>query len=205
MFMGVRRRSDRQLEEGKRGVIRPLVLISVILAGSPAFGQGGLPASFHGDWQGEKLTIEEGGNGLGVAAEDLGVRIEPDGSGFRMHWTALSHEGAGGPLTRREVEARFVPAGRPGVFAFDPERSSILLRLFGNPSTNNPLEGEPLLWARFDGESLSVYGLEINAEGGFDLYQHVRTLTGEGMTARHTHRTEDEAVILEGLLVRAGG
>jgi hypothetical protein len=205
MFTCVRRRSDRRLEERKRGVIRPLVLIGVILAAGPAFGQDSLPSSFYGDWQGEELTVEDGSNGLEVTAEDLGVRIESDGSGFRMHWRALSRERAGGALTRREVEARFEPAGRPGVFAFDPGQSSLLLRLFGNPSTNNPLEGEPLLWARLDGETLSVYGLAINAEGGFDLYQHVRTLTGEGMTARHIHRTEREAVTLDGRLVRAGG
>jgi hypothetical protein len=81
----------------------------------------------------------------------------------------------------------------------------MLLSLFGDPATSNPLEGEPLLWARLDGETLSVYGLAINPDGGFDLYQHVRALTGEGMTVRHTHRTEREAVILKGRLVRAGG
>jgi len=190
---------------GNRGVLRPLVLIGVILAASPAFGQGALPASFHGDWQGKELTVDDGSAGLKATAQDLSVQIVPDGGGFRMRWTALSREGSGGPLARREVEARFEPADRPGVFVFDPEQSSLLLRLFGDPSTSNPLEGEPLLWARLDGETLSVYGLAINPDGSFDLYQHVRTLTGEGMTARHTHRTEQEAVTLEGRLVRAGG
>lgn len=186
-------------------MIRPLVLIGVILAASPAFGQSRLPASFHGDWQAEDLTVDDGSADLEATAEDLSVRIAPDGDGFRMRWTALSHEMSGSPLARQAVEARFEPTDRPGVFAFDPERSSMLLRLFGDPSTSNPLEGEPLLWARLDGETLSVYGLAINPEGGFDLYQHVRTLTGEGMTARHTHRTEREVLSLEGLLLRAGG
>jgi hypothetical protein len=45
----------------------------------------------------------------------------------------------------------------------------------------------------------------INADGGFDLYQHVRRLSGDGMAVRHTHRTEREALVLEGRLVRAGG
>jgi hypothetical protein len=190
---------------GDPGVIRPLVLIGAILAASPALGQGGLPASFHGDWQGEELTVEDGSPDLKVTAEDLNVRIEANDSGFRMRWTALSRKEPGDPLARRAVEARFEPTDRPGVFAFDPEQSSMLLSLFGDPATSNPLEGEPLLWARLDGETLSVYGLAINPDGGFDLYQHVRALTGEGMTVRHTHRTEREAVILKGRLVRAGG
>ena len=190
---------------GNRGVIRPLVLIGVILAASPAFGQGALPAAFHGDWQGKELTVEDGSADLKATADDLSVRITPDGSGFRMRWTALSREKSGGPLARRAIEARFRPTERPGVFAFDPERSSMLLRLFGDPSTSNPLEGEPLLWARLEGETLSVYGLAVNSDGSFDLYQHVRTLSSEGMTARYTHRTEHEAVILEGRLVRSEG
>jgi hypothetical protein len=190
---------------GNFGVMRPLVLVCLILGASPAFGQEGLPAEFHGDWRGKEVRVVAGGNGVEVTAEDLNMRIEPDEAGFRMHWTALEREKAGGPLARRPVEAHFVSTGRPGVFAFEPEDSSMLLSLFGDPSTSNPLEGEPLLWARFDGEALSVYGLVINAEGGFDLYQHVRRLTSDGMTVRNTHRTEREAVILEGRLVRAEG
>ena len=190
---------------GCPGVLRPLVLIGAILAAGPAFGQDALPASFHGDWQGKELTVDEGSGDLKATAEDLSVRIAPDDSGFRMHWTALARKESGGPLARHPVEARFEPADRPGVFVFDPEQSSLLLSLFGDPATNNPLEGEPLLWARLDGDTLSVYGLAINPDGSFDLYQHVRTVTGEAMTARHTHRTERDAVVLEGRLARAGG
>jgi hypothetical protein len=185
-------------------VVRLLVLIGLILGAGPAWGQGGLPADFNGEWRGEELTISEGADGLEVTADDLSVRIGPDGDGFWMHWTGLSRDKVGGPLVRHPIEARFAPTDRPGVFAFVPEQSSMLLRLFGDPAINNPLEGEPLLWARFDGKALSVYGLEINAEGGFDLYQHVQRLTGDGMTVRRIHRTEDKAVILDGRLVRAG-
>jgi hypothetical protein len=194
-----------EAEMGDPGVIRPLVLIGVILGVSPAFAQGALPAAFYGDWQGEELTVTEGSNDVEVAAADLGVRIVPDGNGFRLTWTALTHGGAGTPLSRQAIEARFEPGDRPGVFVFNPERSSLLLRLLGDPATSNPLEGQPLLWARLEGETLSVYGLAINPDGSFDLYQHVRTLIGEEMTARHVHRTEDEVVTLEGRLVRAGG
>ena len=186
------------------GVLRPLVLIGVILAASPAFGQEALPASFDGDWQGKELTVDEGNADLKATAEDLNVQIVPDDSGFWMHWTALSRDGTGGALARQPVEARFEPSDRPGVFVFDSEQSSLLLSLFGDPATNNPLEGEPLLWARLEGDTLSVYGLAINPDGSFDLYQHVRTVTGDTMTARHTHRTEGDVVVLEGRLARAG-
>jgi hypothetical protein len=184
--------------------MRPLLLIVLILVAGPASAQGALPDAFYGDWQGE-VTHSEGTIGFEAAAGDLNVRIEAADDGFRMRWTGLVHETPDGGLTRQPIEARFTPTDRPGVFAFDPEQSSMLLQLFGAPATNNPLEGEPLLWARLEGEALSVYGLAINADGGFDLYQHVRTLTGDGMRVRHTHRTEQEVMILEGQLRRSGG
>ena len=191
---------------GNPGLIRRLVLIGLILVAGPAFGQDGLPADFYGDWRGEKLERSEGVQGREVTAADLDVRIEPDGDGFVMHWTALSPQKSGGPLQRQPIDARFAPTGQPGVLAFVPEQSSMLLRLFGDPSTSNPLEGEPLLWARFDGEALSVYRLEIGPDGGFDLYQQVRRLMDGGMAAHDVHRTQQEPpMILEGQLRRAGG
>ena len=80
-------------------MLRPLVLIGAILAAGPAFGQDALPASFHGDWQGKELTVDEGGGDLKATAEDLSVRIAPDDSGFWMHWTAL--------CARRDPAARW--------------------------------------------------------------------------------------------------
>lgn len=183
--------------------MRPLLLIVLLLAASPAFGQGALPDAFYGNWRGE-VTHSEGGDGFEATDDDLSVRIEADDDGFRMRWTRLAQEGDGG-VARQSIEARFRPTERPGVFAFDPERSSLLLRLFGAPATNNPLEGEPLLWARLEGETLSVYGLAIDANGGFELYQHVRSLTDDGMSARHTYRTEQEMMLVEGQLRRAEG
>jgi hypothetical protein len=175
----------------------------MILAATPVSGQDGLPAGFHGGWQGVEVTVHDGAARFEATAEDLNVRITPDDGGFRMSWTALARESSDGSLARQPVEARFTPSDRPGVFIFDPEQSSLLLRLFGDPSTSNPLEGEPLLWARLEGRTLSVYGLSVTPEGGFDLYQHVRTLAGDALTARHTHRTERGVITLEGRLVPA--
>jgi hypothetical protein len=179
--------------------------MALLVGTGPALAQTALPDAFYGDWRGVTVEVDSGGDDLEITAEDLSVRIEPDGSGFRMHWTTLTHEGTHGPMLRRPVEARFAPSGRPGVFAFEPEQSSILLSLFGDPSTNNPLKGEPLLWARFADGALSVYGLVINQEGGFDLYQHVRTLTDNGLAVHQVHRTEHGPMVIQGHVERAGG
>lgn len=187
-----------------RGVMR-LLLIGLLLGGSPALAQGALPDAFYGDWHGVALT-SDGAPGLDLSAEDLNVQIERDDDGFRMRWTALSHDRSQDQLVRKPVEARFAPTGRPGVFGFEPEKDSMLMGLFGDPTTSNPLEGEPLLWARVEGKTLVVYGLAINSHGGFDLYQHVRTLADDGMAVRQSHRMESAAVVaVEGRLERAGG
>lgn len=189
-----------------RGVLKPLLLIGLFLLPGSVLAQGALPDAFYGDWKGVALTSTEGTGSLEPAAEDLNVRIEPDGDGFRIYWTSLGHGHSDDPLVREKIEARFAPTDRPGVFAFDPETGSMLLNLFGNPATSNPLKGEPLLWARVADQTLAVYGLAINADGGFDLYHHARTLTDGGLSAHHTHRTEHEPMmIIEGLLERAGG
>jgi len=188
------------------GVIWSLVLMGLLLGASPTFAQDALPGGFFGTWQGVTLSASLGSEGLTFSPDDLDVRIEPDSEGFKMSWMSLTHGESPGELVREPVEARFAPTDRPGVFAFNPEESSLLLGLFGDPSTSNPLEGEPLLWARVEDQTLSVYGLVIGTDGNFDLYQHVRTLADDGMAAMHTHRTEHEpAVVIEGRLERDGG
>jgi hypothetical protein len=183
-----------------------LVLIGLLLGAGPTFAQDALPEGFFGNWQGVTLTASDGSEDLAFSPDDLDVLITPASDGFEMHWMTLTHGDSAGELVREPVEARFAPTDRPGVFTFEPENSSMLLGLFGDPATNNPLKGEPLLWARVEDETLSVYGLVVGSDGSFDLYQHVRTLTDDGMTAVHSHRTEQEpAVVIEGRLERDGG
>jgi hypothetical protein len=186
-------------------VLWPLLLIGLILCPGPALAQNALPDAFYGDWKGVALTSTEGTGKLELTADDLNVRIEPDDDGFRMHWTSFAHGDSDDELVRKKAEARFAPTDRPGVFAFDPEDGSMLMGLFSDPSTSNPLEGQPLLWARVADQTLAVYGLAIDSDGGFDLRHHVRTLTDDGMAAHYTLRSEDEPVVtIEGQLKRAG-
>lgn len=188
-----------------RGLMRLLLLVGLLLGARPALAQDALPEGFYGSWHGVAVTTD-GASGLDLNAEDLNVQIERDGDGFRMRWTALSHDRPHEQLVRQPVEARFAPTDRPGVFGFEPQGSSILMGLFGDPSSSNPLEGEPLLWARVEGDRLVVYGLKISSNGGFDLDHHVRTLTDDRIAVRQSHRMEHgPVVVVEGLLERAGG
>ncbi len=158
---------------------------------------------FNGDWHGAELQASNAT--VTLAPGDLDVELRVEGSGFHMAWTGLERQ-ADGRLERQKVEASFTPTDRPGVFAFDPGKPSLLSRLFADPATANPLKGETLLWARLDGPTLTVYSLSIDDHGRFDLDRCARTLADHGMTVHYTHRIENDRILtVEGRLERAGG
>ncbi len=159
--------------------------------------------AFYGHWHGTEVSAS--GQTATLAPGDLDVTLRVEGSGFHMAWTGLERQ-ADGPLARQMFHASFTPTDRPGVFAFDPGKPSLLSRLFADPKTANPLKGETLLWARLEDSTLTVYSLAIDDHGGFDLDRYARTLTDHGMTVRYTHRIENERTLtVEGRLERAGG
>jgi hypothetical protein len=159
--------------------------------------------AFKGDWHGTEVSASD--QTVTLAPVDLDIRLQVQGSGFHMAWTGFERQ-ADGRLARQAVDASFTPTNRPGVFAFDPGKPSLLSRLFADPATANPLKGETLLWARLEGPTLTVYSLAIDDHGGFDLDRYARTLTDHGMTVRYTHRVENDRILtVEGRLERAGG
>ncbi len=180
-----------------------LLAIGLALASTRVAAADAKIDDFQGDWHGTELHASDPSAALAPA--DLDVTLSPEGSGFRMAWTGFQRQ-ADGRLARQKVEAGFTPTERPGVFAFDPGKPSLLSRLFADPATANPLKGETLLWARLEGSTLTVYSLAIDDHGGLDLDRYARTLADDGMTVRYTHRIENDQILtLEGRLERAGG
>jgi hypothetical protein len=43
------------------------------------------------------------------------------------------------------------------------------------------MKGEPYVWARVIGDTLTVYSLFVDADGGYELQQFDRTLTEGGL------------------------
>jgi hypothetical protein len=182
-----------------------VVVIALALASGSGAAADVTIQDFSGGWQGVELRTSGDDKGLKFTPEDLDVEISSDGDGFHMSWTGLARQD-GGKLTRQKTEASFTPTDRPGVYAFDPGGASLLSRLFADPATGNPLEGETLLWARLVGPTLTVYSLAIDSDGGFDLDRYARTLTDEGMTVGYTRRIENDLILtIEGRLEAAGG
>jgi hypothetical protein len=45
----------------------------------------------------------------------------------------------------------------------------------------DPMKGEPYVWGRIDGDTLSVYSLFVAEDGGYEIQQFDRTLTTGGL------------------------
>ena len=182
-----------------------LVATSLALASVSAAADDTRIDDFYGNWQGVDLHATGTDGSVAPTAADLNVRLRREDAGFQMSWIAFERQGGAG-LKRQKFDASFTPTNRPGVFAFNPGKPSLLSRLFADPATGNPLKGETLLWARLEGATLTVYSLAIDDHGGFDLDRYARTLTDDGMTVRYTHRIENDRILtIEGRLEKAGG
>jgi hypothetical protein len=53
--------------------------------------------------------------------------------------------------------------------------------VFGHDVQLDPMRGEPFVWSRIEGETLSVYSLYVAEDGGYEIQQFDRTLTVGGL------------------------
>jgi hypothetical protein len=160
---------------------------------------------FLGQWRGVEVSVDGTEQAPKLTPADLGTEITQANGGFQIRTLSLGRK-PDGPVVARRMEATFAPTDTPGVFAFDPGSGSLLSSLFADPAVGNPLDGETLLWARLEGDTLHVYSLAIDPRGGYALEQSSGQLTEGGMVTRYELRSENDRVItVEGRLKRAGG
>lgn len=127
---------------------------------------------FFGEFKGQAIsaTDEE------LSPRDLEVAIGPTDKGFFVKWTAVIYK-ASGKVKRTELTVNFARSKRERVY-----RSAMRTNMFGQQVPLDPLEGEPYFWATIEGDTLSVRGLVIVENGGYELQEYHRTLTGDDMT-----------------------
>jgi len=53
--------------------------------------------------------------------------------------------------------------------------------VFGHNVQLDPMKGEPYVWARVDGDTLSVYSMFVTENGGYEIQQFDRTLASGGL------------------------
>jgi hypothetical protein len=181
-----------------------------VLAATALLGSGAASAAevaiedFLGEWRGLELKVDGAEQAPKLSPSDLDMAITDEDGGFRIRALALGRE-PDGTLAARPIDATFAPTETPGVFAFDPGNRSLLSSLFADPAVGNPLEGDTLLWARLQDDTLHVYSLAIDPGGGYALEHSTGRLTEDGMATRYELRSENDRIVaVEGRLARVG-
>lgn len=147
------------------------LIVLVMLFHSPFTAAADAIDRFIGRYQGH-ATFDDAGDEV---KRDLDVVISKTKRGFNVNWKAVTLK-PGGRLKTKEYAIDFVPTARDGVF-----ESAMKTNMFGKREPLNPMKGEPYVWGRITGDTLTVFALLINDDGGYELQVYDRTLTVEGL------------------------
>ncbi|MFK7753985.1 MAG: hypothetical protein AB8B51_15745 [Sedimentitalea sp.] len=127
---------------------------------------------FVGDYAGSALVEQANGAAF---SRDMSVSITTTREGFSVRWSSTTYRDDGRTKEKSYV-IDFVPSDRDDVFAAAMKRN-----VFGHAVQLDPMKGEPYVWSRINGDTLTVYSLFVSADGGYELQQFDRTLAEGGL------------------------
>ncbi|WP_421870107.1 hypothetical protein [Motiliproteus sp.] len=150
--------------------------------------------AFFGQYIGQTSETEDGES----IRRDLSVTIGPTAKqGFFVKWTTVV-EKANKKLKRKAYEIKFRRSRREGIYS-----SAMKTNVFGGQIALDPLKGDPFVWARIKGDTLTVHTLVITEDGGYEMQVYDRTLNEKGMLLEfHRYRSGDELRQVTAQLVR---
>ncbi|MFK7838093.1 MAG: hypothetical protein AB8B60_17925 [Sulfitobacter sp.] len=152
-------------------MMRPLALVGLWLVMATAALAVDI-AAFEGTYTG---SAEIEGNEGAMVTRDMSVTISEQRKGFRVEWSTGTTR-ADGTVKLKEYAIDFTPSERDDVYAAAMQRN-----VFGKEVPLDPMKGEPYVWARILGETLTVYSLFVTSEGGYEIQQFDRTLSEGGL------------------------
>ena len=141
---------------------------------------------FYGDFVGHVVTQDKGQE----VDRDLSVSIRPakKQGRFYVKWTTVTHK-ANGKLKRKVYHIKFTKTHRPNVFS-----SAMKTNVFGGAVALDPLKGDPFVWARIKGDTLTVHALIIDDDGDYEMQIYDRTINREGLMLNYTRKDLGNAV-----------
>lgn len=154
-------------------LIASFVIGSAVL---PAVAADARLERFFGDFTGRSIQSK---SDQGLEPRDLDVKISPHGKGFIIGWTTVIYRAK--QPTRKTYSVEFSRTERAGIFA-----SAMRRDVFGHDEPLDPLHGDPYVWARLSGDTLTIFALLITSEGGYEIQTYDRTLTDDGLELRYT-------------------
>ncbi len=183
-----------------RVLSRACVLLGLICAVSaPALADSAFDA-FDGTWTGSSLRRTGDGALGGLSAGALSIEIDASGDEFHARWTAIDWR-PDGTIAVVPVEAEFVPTERAAVM----RARDIDGDLFDGSDNGNPLDGEPMMWARVEGPVIAIYSLRLAESGAFVLDQFAVERVEGGIAFDYVAvGSAEEELVLQGHFTRAG-
>ncbi|KIC42657.1 hypothetical protein RA27_04710 [Ruegeria sp. ANG-R] len=157
---------------------RPLCAIAFAFAASIwlATFAGNATASgiqpFVGDYTGSADVVDVDGT---ATPRDMSVSIHEIKGGFNVSWTTTTYKGDG-RVKDEKYSVDFQQSDRPDVYSAAMKRN-----VFGHEVQLDPMKGEPFVWGRIEGKTLTVFSLFIAENGGYELQQFDRTLAKGGL------------------------
>ncbi len=129
-------------------------------------------ARFVGTYSGSAMVTNVDGT---AHHRDMSVEISETKKGFVVQWTSTRYR-TDGSEKAKSYKINFQPSDRGNVFA-----AAMGKNVFGHDVQLDPMQGEPYVWARLVGDTLSVFSLFVTDIGGYELQQYDRTLVDEGL------------------------
>ena len=110
-----------------------------------------------------------------TSKRDMSVNIDATDEGFEVNWKSISHK-ADGRIKEKEYTINFLPTQRGGIYS-----SAMGVNVFGNPIPLDPMKGDPYVWSRITGDTLTVFSLLIDDRGGYEMQEYNRTVVPGGL------------------------
>jgi hypothetical protein len=172
----------------RRTVLLALSSLALLFMGmTPSQAEPAPVAAFIGSFAGTGIAETYDDIYAPESVRDLDVRIAASGSGFKVTWTTVVRS-AGGKAKRKTQTLSFAPTGTGSQYHGVELRAPF---------------GEGMAWAGIEDQTLSVFILKIEPNGGYQLQRYARTLTGLGMELVFTRKVDGEDLrVVKARLVR---
>lgn len=161
----------------------PFLAIVLMLGMAGAARANDLIAPFVGDYVGSAEVISADGERI---PRDMSVSIRANKKGFTVEWTSTTRK-PDGRLKSKSYSIDFLPTEREGIYS-----AAMRQNVFGHAVQLDPMKGEPFVWGRIRGDTLTVFSLFVDKNGDYEIQQFDRTLAEGGLMLKFTDSRNGE-------------
>lgn len=147
-----------------------LVLAALLLWVPPVAAQD--ISQFIGRYSGSVEVVHADGD---IDPRDMSVEISETRKGFSVRWTSITEKNDG-RRKEKSYKVDFRESDRDGIFSAAMGRN-----VFGHEVQLDPMKGNPYVWARISGETLTVFSMFIHQNGDYEMQQYDRSLSEKGL------------------------